>query len=374
MVLDSHSVVGAVELISYISVITEIKNNLVTTHKFVAQFASYEQLVAAFKHGSFDPVYFLFGEEYFLINRLQDIFLESVISPEDRDFNFDLIYGSETDAQSVVSICSGYPMMAERRVVLVRNVDKLSDKAFLTEYVKNPSPTTVLMLVSNTRPNFTQHPFRALKEKATCAELKALRGAQVPGWVNNLAAETGKTVEPKALQMLVDFTGNDLETLSHEINKLVAYSGSRNKITPDDILEVGGHSRSFNVFELQNAVAGGNRERSIEIAEKMLQQTTNVAGESLRILAVLSSFFNRLWILLACKGAKMDPRQTLLKLGFAPNSSFLLREYERSLKYYSYRTVQEAFRILLAADSELKGGSSRNPNLILTLTMRRLVP
>jgi DNA polymerase-3 subunit delta len=173
--------------------------------------------------------------------------------------------------------------------------------------------------------------------------------------------------------MLIDFIGPDLTNLSHEIDKLVAFSGERPSINTSDVLQVGGHSAEINVFELQNAVSRGNQKTALEIAERILQQSTNRQGEALRILAILSLFFNRLWQYTACKREGLNQAQSAERLGLG-RFPFMLREYDAALGLYTYSAIRRAISTLLAADSELKGGSTRNPNLILTLSLRRLVP
>ena len=97
------------------------------------------------------PVYYLMGEEGYYIDHLVDFLVDSLLQPQDRDFNLITFFGAETDMQSVVHAAMGFPMGAERLVVVVREAQNLKDTAPLDTYLKsldspNAQPTAVLIL------------------------------------------------------------------------------------------------------------------------------------------------------------------------------------------------------------------------------------
>ena len=55
-------------------------------------------------------------------------------------------------------------------------------------------------------------------------------------------------------------------------------------------------------------------------------------------------------------------------------SPYFISEYVVSLRRFPPRRLEQAFSALLAADYELKGGSTRDARLILLLLLRRLIP
>ncbi|MEO0857467.1 MAG: DNA polymerase III subunit delta, partial [Bacteroidota bacterium] len=76
---------------------------------------SYDDLATAFRHGNFQPLYFFYGEEGFLIDELQTLLVEHALQPHERDFNLDLVYGAESDVQRALALCASFPVMAQRR-------------------------------------------------------------------------------------------------------------------------------------------------------------------------------------------------------------------------------------------------------------------
>ncbi len=330
----------------------------------------YNRLRTAFEHENFKPLYFFYGEEQFLISELQSLLIEQALEPHEHDFNLDLVYGTETDANEVLSLCAGYPAMAQRRVVIVREFQQLEDNRRFKEYAENPNPSAIVLLVCSDKPNLSAHPYRALNKHAESVEFESLYDRQVPGWIKNRVQAEGYRIEPAAVEMLAQLIGSDLHKAAAEIDKLTTYAGRRQTITRKDVLHVGGHAREYNVFELQETIGEGNYERALEIADRMLQQANNPQGEALMIVAVLTRYFRKLLKLLGCQGKGMSDKAMANHIGVPP---YFFKQYHISLRRFNRRAIERAFSALLAADFELKGGSTRDTRTIVTLMLGRIL-
>lgn len=329
---------------------------------------SYEQLITAFRHKNFEPLYFLYGDERFLAEEIQDVLRETALAPHERDFNLDIVYGYETDAQTVLGLCSSYPVMAERRLVIVRDFENLKENALLKSYAKNPNPSAVVMFVCGRKPNLAAHPYRALKKNAIWCECKTLYENQMVGWVKKRAEADGYAITPEALQMFVDYVGTNLRVAVAELDKLATFAAGRETITADDVVHASGQTRDYNVFELQRAVADGAAGEAVRIAERMLQQASNARGEALMIVAVLASYFSKLWKLTACRG--QPPASIAKRIGVPP---YFVKEYLQSLRRFPLPSIEASMEALLAADFELKGGANRGERIVLTLALRKIL-
>ena len=332
---------------------------------------SFEDLATAFRHQNFKPLYFLFGDEGFLIDELQDLLIEHALEPSQHDFNLDIVYGSDTEASQVLGLCQGYPAMAPRRVVIVREFEKLENNRQFKSYADEPNPQAVVFLACTTKPNLSAHPYRALKKKAAWSHFKPLYDNQMPGWIKKYVRGQGYDIEPQAVQMLADYVGTDLQTVASEVEKLITFAGERDTLTANDVLDASGQTREFNVFELQSAVGGGKYGNAIQITHRILQHAPNPHSEEIMIVAVLNAYIDKLWKLQMPQAQRMSKHKLAGHIGVSP---YFVQEYKQAARRYSMRAVQDAHAALLAADYELKGGSSRDPRLILTLLVRRLLP
>ena len=149
-------------------------------------------------------------------------------------------------------------MMAERRVVMVREFQALSDKETLVSYVKNPTPTTILILCHK-HGNLDRR--RTLgneinKNGGVIFESKRLYDRELPPFVTKYIESHQKTIEPAAVQMLCDHIGSDLSRLAAEMDKLLlALPEGQSRVVPALVEEQTGMSKDYNIFELQNALA-----------------------------------------------------------------------------------------------------------------------
>lgn len=332
---------------------------------------SYDDLATAFRHRNFDPLYFFYGEETFLIDELQELLIDEALDPHQHDFNLDIVYGSEAEASKVIGLCQGFPAGAERRVVIVREFEKLENNREFKTYAEQPNSRAIVLLACTEKPNLSAHPYRALKEHATWSEFQSPYDNEMPGWIQEYVNGRGYEITPKAIQMLADYVGTDLQRASSEIEKLITFAGDRSELTADDVLAASGQTREFNVFELQKAIGEGRHADAERIAERILQQASNPQGEAIMIVIMLGRYFDKLWTLQKSGILRKNKYDLAGEIGVNP---YFVEEYKQAAQRYDHSSITDAYSALMAADYELKGGSSRSPSLILTLVLRRLLP
>lgn len=304
------------------------------------------------------------------MDSLQELLLKKALAPHEKDFNLDILYGSEVDAQAALSACRAFPMMAQRRVVVIRDFDKMKDNSLFKLLAEQPNPSCVVFLVCSGKPNMSRHPYRALKESGLAVEFKALYPNQLPAWIEQLATEKGFAIEPKAIHMLSDYVGSSLSAVAAELDKLSAFVGEREVLRAEDVVQASGQTREFNVFELQRVVGEKRLDEAMRITERLLQQSSSSSAEANRIVSVLTSFFIKLWQLTGLQGQRVPENKMASTIGVSP---YFLKEYLASLRRYDRKALDNALSSLLAADFELKGGSQRSDRLILDLLFRRIL-
>lgn len=307
---------------------------------------TYQELESALTGKKFSPVYLFYGEEDFLAEEAAQAVIENALTPSQREFNLDVVYGGETDARDIISHASSFPMMSDRRVVLVREMDRLANKELLSGYIENPSSTTCLVLLSE-KPDFRKKLYVSAKRFGRAFEFKPLYENQVPEWITGRLKRRGCTIDGEACKILAAYTGTSLRDIQSEIDKLITYLGDRKVITADDVREAVGMSKEFNVFELQKHVGAKNLGKSAEILERMVD-----AGESaVMIVAALTRYFVSVWRLseLVRKGASSQEQSR--EAGINP---YFLREYLAVLQRYSLQEIEHAFELLATADEKIK--------------------
>jgi DNA polymerase III subunit delta len=231
--------------------------------------AGEKALHAALKKRKFDPVYYLYGDDDFLKDRSVRELVDAAVDPSTRDFNLEQRRGADLDAEVLDSLLSTPPMLAERRVVVVRDVDKLKKDArkLLDAYLKRPAPDCVLLLVS---PSGVKAD-RELTDRSTAVEFAPLTGDRLPKWVMyQVETVLGGTITPDAISLLVEAVGEDLSQLAVELEKLASFSDGG--IDEAAVSAVVGVRREESMGALLDAIAARDATRALDLLPGVLQQ------------------------------------------------------------------------------------------------------
>jgi DNA polymerase-3 subunit delta len=317
-----------------------------------------QDFYSALRQRKFAPVYFFYGEEDFLIDEAVDSLIAGVLPEESRSFNLDVFYGNEVEARDVVAHANSFPMMAERRVVIVREYERLDDSETIESYVENPASSTVLVLVSKKSD-------AGIRGKATTVEFRRLYDSELPAWIAERVSHYGKQVSRDASELLILNVGGSLRTLDSEIEKIAVYVGEKKNIDGEDVAAVVGVSKGYNVYELTKAVGDRNLKRSLEILERMMD-----FGEYPPLMvAALTKHFMTLLKLAEGRKRNMSESEIAASIRLSPRR---VGEYMSQLRRYSPADLEKSFVPLARADEKLKF-SSEDPRSVMTVLLHELI-
>lgn len=229
---------------------------------------TFEDIAKSVKAGNVAPIYVLMGAEPFYIDRLEALITQHVMPQANRDFDMELLYGSDVDAVRVVDSCQQFPMLGDKRLVVVREFQQMkSSQDALVSYAKNPSQTTVLVLCNK---NGVLDGRKSLGKVVTQAgvvfESKRVYESSMPGFVQRHLKSLGCDIEQRAVQMLVEYVGTDLSRMASELDKLsISLSEGEKRVTARHVEEQTGLSREFNNFELVAALSQKNKSQALKI-------------------------------------------------------------------------------------------------------------
>lgn len=228
---------------------------------------THETILRAVMAGNIAPVYYLMGEESYYIDRLASFIADTVLKPEERDFNLITLFGPETDTHTIVQAALGFPMGADKQVVMVKEAQALKDIEQLEPYLKQPQPSTVLIICHKNGTLDKRKAVGKLIEKVgVLYESTKLRDYQLPNWIRDYLRRRKVGIEPQAEAMMADFVGPDLNRMAGELDKLILALPAANAaqggagaagriVTTALVANHIGMSKEFNVFELTDALA-----------------------------------------------------------------------------------------------------------------------
>jgi DNA polymerase-3 subunit delta len=303
-------------------------------------------------------VYLIYGTQEMKLEQALERLKSRFGQAGDLDFNLQVFRGESARADEVVAACNTMPFMSERRLVIVKDADKLpkADLDVLASYAKSPSATTTLVLVAEKIDRRTSL-YSAIDAGGGVAEYRAPKKSEYPTEVIQLFSAKGRTVGRDAAEALVTAVGHDLTRLSLEVDKVVAYAGDQRTLSRSDLEEVMSSTAATSVFEFVDALGSRDARAALQCVAELVSQGESVHG-------IHAMGVRRVRDLIAV--------QTLISRGLTASSAIAgalkrqewqVRDYPRQARRFEAGELVSALRLAAAAEAEMK--TSRDSRLVL---------
>ena len=329
---------------------------------------TFQSIIHDLKSRKFSPIYVLMGDESYYIDQISDYVATHVLSPEERDFNQTVCFGSDVNAIQVTDMARRYPMMSEYQVIIVKEAQNIRSLDALEKYLKNPVKSTILVWChKNGKIDARKKVVGLAQTVGVVFESQRLRDYQLPEFIQNYLKQKKVSIDPKSCQMIADHIGADLNRLTSELDKILISLPSDNlRVTPEIVEEQIGVSKDFNAFELRNAIV----QRDVFKANQIIKYFDNnpKAGSLYSFLPLLFSYFQNLMI--AYYAPQKNTEQgiaTALDL----RSSWGAKDFLIGLKNYSARKTMDIISKIRDTDAKSKGLD--NPNTGVGDLMKELI-
>ncbi len=316
------------------------------------------ELLSSLQKKEYKPLYFLQGEEPFYIDQVAAYIEENVLNEAEKGFNLTIMYGKDSSMEQVLANARRFPMMAERQVVIVKEAQALADfkneagRDMLEAYCQIPVPTTLLVFCHKYgKLNGTTKLAKALKKHAVLLTTEVIRDYKLPAWINDYLQTIGLTATEKAIQLLADHIGNNLEKLTNEIDKLRINLPKGAVIDDQAVHTYVGINKDYNVFELQNAIATRNPLKANQIMK--YYGANPKEHHPIPTIAFLYGMFAKILKTHAAPDKSQAGLARHLKV--AP---FVVKEYVKAAQNYPLGKVLQNMAVLQRADLTVKGVES----------------
>jgi DNA polymerase-3 subunit delta len=325
------------------------------------------------------PVYLVVGEEEFLRDRCVRALKEAVLTGGIPGLNEDAFVAGEASVDQVLGVTRTMPMMARRRFVLVRAVERwVSEKRGegdaekskgkasrsadalerLAEYASAPVQGSVLVLVA-TKIDARKRLMTAAKNGGFLVTCDPLPRPKLPGFIEQYAKSRGGRLEPGVSELVAELTGPELSSVADAVERLCLYAGER-AVTEEDVSACLVRLRARSVWELVDAIGRRELASALRALEEALDEDDR--GEPLRLLGLLALSARQILRFEAALRGGAAPAEAAAAARVPP---FKARDLAEQVKRLS-RSELEAWLVTLSRlDLELKGGSRRPSRAIL---------
>lgn len=311
-------------------------------------------------------VYHVFGEDLFIIQEVC-LEIEKKCNNNLGDLNKSIFDDENFDIDALLAVCEQIPMLAEKRFVLVKNLQKISEFALkkIIAYCEHPSNECVLVLCE--LPN--QNIFKKVPAKQI--ECKKLPELKLRKFIESQLEKVNKSITIDACTLLINFCVQDLMLIKNELFKLSFYhkpltlnhssiDSNQNKniekIDSDDIKLLVVKNDDYSVFEISEALTKGDQNRAIILLKKMMETM-----DFNFILGLISSHFRRMYYSLISAGTDLEIAQ---QLGVKP---FAITKAKSLAKHLKPMQISKINYVILNIDYMIKDGKMNVENAMFYL-------
>lgn len=311
----------------------------------------------------------LFGQDQGLVEESAAMVRQRLFEEAQAEFNLELFFGGDLQAERFLNSCQAYPFLASRRLVILKEADRLSttNVKTVTNYLKRPSPSTLLLVLAGNLE--AKSPLRKQFETdktAWCIPFYPLEGRALRQWLETQLRQDGFRVDTDVFPYLTEHLAGDTRNTRQELDKLRLFMGHKKQIALEDVLAMVGTTTTYSGFGLSAAVTSGQLPEALAILEKLLES----GEEPILLLGTLSQRIRRLNQCNELLSEGMATMSVAAKLNIFWKDQELFFQQSRHIPA---RKLADGLLDCLEADRQLKGGSDASPRHIMERLVMRLV-
>ena len=316
---------------------------------------SLKELQNILQAGTVPGLILLYGQESFFVEKGMLAVRDAVVTPENRDFNLTQFYGKDFVANDVIEQARTFPVFAERRLVMIKNIheSRAEQLETLLDYVEDPVPETVLLLTAE-KIDARRKIFQLFKKNGVSIEFKKIYENQLPSFVRDLAKSSNLSLTAGALKLFCKRVGTNLAEVQGEMEKLVGYLGERDLADEADVAAIVSDTRIESIFDLTDAMGRGDRSTALTLLDRLLAE-----GQApLMILAMMTRHFRQMWKISELVSQKVPQSELPRRVGASP---YFLKGLMQQATRFDHRQYRQVFNRFLETDLALKssGGEPR---------------
>lgn len=316
----------------------------------------FDQIKSDLKNKIYKPIYLFYGEESFFIDELTSYIQKNVLTESEKAFNQAVVYGKDSNVVDIIELARSYPMMANMKVIIIKEAQDLKNIKLFETYVQNPVKSTILVFSFKQTKTVDKRlkVFSLMLKVGVVFESKKLYEKQVYPWITETLKKAGLSIHPEALRLFYESIGSDLSRLSNEITKLTITQAKGSQISKDEIAANIGINRDFNVFELQKAIGEKNKLKCYQILDYFAKDSKNNP-----LIATVSRLFDYFLKLIKLHSLEEKSRSNIAAA--AGVNPYFVDEYLTAMKNYPLVKLVNIVSYLRDADLKLKGVGATDP-------------
>lgn len=292
-------------------------------------------------------VYLLYGEEVYLRKQYRDK-LKNAIAGDDT-MNYSYFEGDKIAVREVLDIAQTLPFFSEHRLIIIENSGFFkSSNDELADYIKN-IPDYLIMIFVEDEIDKRNRVYKAVNEAGYISEMKPQPQSVLEKWIVGLFKAECKSIDKKAIELLLSKTGAGMDLIKAEVEKLVSYAMDKQEISAEDIEAVCVTQTVSRIFDMITAIATKKQQQALTLYYDLL----TLKEPPMRILYLIVRQFNGILQVMEEQSFGRSSADIARTMGVAP---FIAGKYISQAKYFTREQIMEALADCADIEERVKLG------------------
>ena len=322
--------------------------------------SDFEHELNMIRNGKLKPVYFLYGNDYYL----KDTAIQSIrksLTDRGASYDYDFFNAAELDATELQNLLFGTTLFQSQKCTVINNVKGLlpSARKIMNNYLQNPEPSNILILTAEEIEGRNAF-YKRIQSASTTMMVNSPFENEVPGWIRQYTAKLNRSIDVAAINELIRYVGSDLGKLSNELDKVHIFLPEDQNITLEDIRKVSGYSKTYSIDQLLDAVGQKNKSSAVMICKNLLE---NGISDVYLVIAL----YQYVWKLILLKDQRLITSPDLSKhvRVYRPKQ---LDQLKAVASRFTMPQLKNAVSALVSTDRRIKTSScDPTSNFMMTL-------
>lgn len=220
------------------------------------------------KTGSFSQFHLIYGEEGYMTRYYTTCLKEKLSQPED-EMNCTVFSGDKLNPSAIADVGQILPFLAPNRLIIIKNSGFFKNASDMADFMDS-FPDTTYLVFAEREVDKRNRLYKWMSKNGCITECKQQNAAMLEKWMAGYVKRAGKTISREAAESLLERIGMNMEMLSAELEKLIAYTGERERIEVSDVGEISSGVTVSRIFDMIDAVAQGEREKALALYHDLL--------------------------------------------------------------------------------------------------------
>lgn len=305
------------------------------------------------KKNSYKRLYLFCGEEHYLIKYYEAEMKKNIIPSGTEAMNLSIYQGKDVTSDIIIDSAETLPFFNEYRLVLAKNTGffaqgRKDESEKMAAYIDDIPETSIIVFIEDDVDK-RNGLYKKTAKIGKAVEFKTPHEKDLIDWIVKYCNKQRKNISQSTAVGLLRTVVNDMDTISSELDKLIAYKGGDTDITSKDITLVCNKSLESKIFDLVAAIGNKNASGALDMFGNMLQMKES----PIMVLTMIARQFRMILLCKHLSGKKMSQDQIAEKLNLR---SFIVRECLKQGNHFSIESLKRIFEECLITDVKIKTG------------------